>query len=110
MATLEVNHTIVVPAATSSVAITTMWKLAVPPLQSALYCHASTLASTQSFSLQTAQSSAGPWYTEGSTVVSANGSSASCDVLRLTGPYLFARPRLNSVSTGAYTFRLLGVG
>ena len=107
---LEVDHTWVVPAATSSLSPTTVLKLKVPTLHTALYCQASTLASTQSFSLQTAQSSAGPWATEGSTAVSANGTSNSCDVLRLTGPYLFARPRLNSVSTGSYTFRLVGVG
>ena len=113
---LEVDHTWVVPAAGSSLGVSTnvapsvVLKLKVPCLHVALYCQASTIASTQSFSLQTAQSSAGPWATEGSTAVSANGTSNSCDVLRLTGPYLFARPRLNSVSTGSYTFRLVGVG
>lgn len=107
---LEVDHTWVVPAATSSLSPTTILKLKVAPLHTALYCQASTIASTQSFSLQTAQSSAGPWATEGSTSVSANGSSASCDVLRLTGPFLFARPRFGAVSTGTYTFRLIGVG
>lgn len=73
---------------------------------SVLYCHHSTLASTQSFGFQTAIASTGPWYTEGTGAVSTalNGLVA----VRVTGPYVFMRPYLNSASTGTYTFRLLG--
>lgn len=111
MAMLELDHNWFVAAGVSSVAITLMAKLAVPPMHSALYCQSSTIASTQSFALQTAMSSLGPWVTEGSTSVSATASAAACDVLRLTGPYLFARPKLNTLtSTGTYQFRLIGVG
>ena len=81
-----------------------------PPIESALYLSASTLASTQSFAFQTAQQSSGPWATENSTVIAADGSSASQARIRVTGPYRWMRPILNSVSTGTYTFRLIAVG
>lgn len=112
MAILEVNRTWAIPAATSSVAGLTLSpvKLGVAPLYTALYLESSTIASTQSFALQTAASSAGPWVTEASTSVSATNNSTTCDVLRLTGPWVFARPKLNSGSTGTYTFRLVAVG
>lgn len=111
MAMLELDHNWTIAAGVSSVAVTTMAKLAMPPIYSVLYCQSSTLASTQSFALQTAMSSAGPWFTEASTSVSATASATGCDALRLTGPYLFARPKLNTLtSTGAYQFRLIGVG
>ncbi len=112
MAILEVNRTWVIPAAGSSVAGLTLSpvKLDVPPLHTALYLESSTLASTQSFALQTAISSGGPWVTEGSTSASPTNSATACDVLRLTGPYIFARPKLLSGSTGTYTFRLVAVG
>lgn len=75
--------------------------------QSVLYCQFSTLATTNTFELQTAISSNGPWFTEGSTSISTalNGLAA----IRLTGPYTWARPYLKTVSTGAYTFQLLGI-
>lgn len=74
-----------------------------------LYCQSSTLASTQSFSLQTAMAATGPWFTEGSTSISASATVQSLDALRLTGPALFVRPYLNHSSTGTFTFRLVGV-
>ncbi len=112
MAILEVNKTWVIPAAGSSVAGLTLspLKMDVAPLYTALYLESSTLASTQSFALQTAISSGGPWVTEGSTSCSATNNSTTCDVLRLTGPYVFARPKLLNASTGVYTFRLVAVG
>lgn len=84
-------------------------KMPFPPTESALYLSASTLASTQSFAFQTAQASSGPWVTENSTVIAADGSSASAARIRVTGPYRWMRPALNSVSTGTYTFRLTAV-
>jgi len=76
----------------------------------ALFCQASTLASTQSFALQTAQRSTGPWFTEGSTSIAATANVSAQAVLRLTGPYLWVRPYLNSESTGTYTLTLVAVG
>lgn len=78
-------------------------------LNTVLYCQSSTLASTQSFSLQTALASTGPWFTEGSTSISATANAGSLDALRLTGPWLYLRPYLNHSSTGTFTFRLVGV-
>lgn len=80
-----------------------------PPTESVLYCEASTLASTQSFAFQTAINSSGPWVTENSTSIAADASSASAARIRVTGPYRYMRPLLNSVSTGTYNFRLLAV-
>lgn len=77
---------------------------------SALFVQTSTLASTQSFSFQTAQSSAGPWYTENSTSIGADANNTAQGVIRVTGPYKWMRPRLNSASTGTYTLRLIAVG
>lgn len=74
---------------------------------SALYIQCSTLASTQSVSFQTAAESSGPWFTEGSTSLSS--ALAQTAVLRVTGPYKWMRPYLNSVSTGTYNFRLTAV-
>lgn len=78
-----------------------------PVSQSALYCQFSTLATTNSVSLQTAQESSGPWFTEGSTSISTAGSGQV--VLRMTGPYDYARPYIHTASTGLYQFRLIGV-
>ena len=80
-----------------------------PPSQSVLYCECSTIASTQSFAFQTAAHSSGPWVTELSTSVPATGAVTGAAVLRLTGPYGYVRPYLNSASTGDYSFRLIGV-
>ena len=104
----DINHVWLVTGTQSSGGLTAV-EVVVPALESVLYCEASTLASTQSFSFQTAQNSSGPWFTEASTSVSAVATAGSCDALRLTGPFQFVRPRLNSASTGTYTFRLLGV-
>lgn len=78
-------------------------------MESVLYCQASTLATTQSFSLQTAINSSGPWFIEASTALAATANDAAAANLRLTGPYKWVRPRLNSASTGTYHLRLLGV-
>ena len=67
----------------------------------------STVAATQSFSLQTAAHSSGPWVTEGSTSVPGTATVTGAAVLRLVGPYAFVRPYINSASTGNYTFRLI---
>lgn len=77
-------------------------------VESVLYCEFSTLATTNSYSFQTALSSGGPWFTEGSTSISTalNGLAA----LRITGPYIWARPYLHTVSTGNYQFRLIANG
>ena len=77
-------------------------------VQTALYCEASTIATTQSFAIQTAAHSTGPWVTEGSTSVGGGAAATGAAVLRLTGPFKYVRPYLNSASTGNYTFRLLG--
>lgn len=74
---------------------------------SALYVNASTLASTQSVSFQTAAESSGPWFTEASTSIST--ALAQSVVLRVTGPYRWMRPYLHSASTGNYTLRLTAV-
>lgn len=84
-------------------------QLPFPPTHSVLFCQSSTLASTQSFSFQTAQESTGPWVIEASTAIAANGSSASAAVLRVIGPYKWFRPVLNSASTGTYTLTFLAV-
>lgn len=76
-------------------------------VESALYCNHSTLASTQSFFVQTAPESTGPWVTEGSTAIST--AVAAQVVVRWTGPYRFVRPRLGAASTGTYRFRLFAV-
>lgn len=79
--------------------------LAAGCLQSALYIQASTLASTQSVSFQTAQESTGPWFTEASTSIST--ALAQQAVLRVTGPFKWMRPYLNTSSTGTYRLRLV---
>ena len=78
-----------------------------PPTESALFVQNSTIATTNSFSFQTAQASSGPWFTEASTSVSTLA--AAQTVLRVTGPYLWMRPYFPTKSTGAYTVRLLAV-
>lgn len=80
----------------------------VGPLESVFYAQASTLASTVSVAFQTAQSSAGPWFTEGSTAIAATATASAQAVMRFTGPFAWVRPYLNSPSTGTYTFRFVG--
>lgn len=107
---LEHDFTWSVNRTESSVGSTfTPIQLPFPPTESVLYVSASTLASTQSFSFQTAQASSGPWTTENSTAIAADGSSASAARIRVTGPYPWMRPLLNSASTGTYLIRLLAV-
>jgi hypothetical protein len=105
-----IDHVWAIPAAgSSSPTIDAIELKHEAPSYSALYCAASTLATTQSFSVQTAISTAGPWVTEGSTSLPATGNAAGANVLRLTGPYRCIRPVLNTASTGTYTFRLVAV-
>ena len=82
------------------------------PMSAALttfYVDCSTLTTTQSISLQTAQNSTGPWFIEASTVMAVNVSTAFR--MQMTGPIgPWARPYLHSPGTGAYHFKLIGVG
>lgn len=104
---LEISHT------WTSTGSTSTWNTPVYldflPLELALYVSASTLATTNSFQLQSAISSGGPWVTEGSTSISASGAAASADVLRLSGVVgHWVRPVTKTVSTGTYTIKLVG--
>ena len=77
------------------------------PRDVALFLAHSTLATTQSASLQTAINSSGPWFLEGSTQISTAVSTAF--KLAPTGPLArYARPYLHTASTGAYDFLLVG--
>lgn len=84
-------------------------KLPSPPMHSVLMLEASTLATTQSFSFQVAQNSSGPWFTENSTAIAATANASAAATIRVTGPFQWMRPQLNTASTGVYNFRLLGV-
>lgn len=79
-------------------------------LHLAMYVQTSTIASTLSFQLQTAPSSAGPWVTEGSTSVSASANATAQDVLRLTGAVTWIRGYSATKSTGTHVVRFLAVG
>jgi len=73
------------------------------------YIAHSTLASTNSFVLQSAIESSGPWFTEGSTEL-ATGNVSTAFRLQVTGPVgLFVRGVLRSASTGNYSFLLMGL-
>jgi hypothetical protein len=102
---LEINHTWTSTGGTSG-GLTPVY-LDFGASQSALYISHSTLATTNSVSLQSAPASTGPWAIEASTGLSSGASTTV--VLRLTGPYGWARPYLHTVSTGDYTIRLVGV-
>jgi hypothetical protein len=78
-------------------------------LESVLYVQCSTIASTASFQFQTAISSGGPWATEDSTSISATATLTSCDRLRVTGPYPYARFYAATKSTGTHTVVLMAV-
>jgi len=78
-----------------------------PPLETEVSVAHSTLATTQSWSFQTATESSGPWFTEGSTAIST--AVAGRSVMRFTGPFAWGRVYLNTASTGTYTIKLLGV-
>lgn len=101
----EVNHYWSTDGASSGGL--TAYEVQAGVVQSVLYCQFSTLATTNTFEFQTAISSGGPWFTEGSTSISTalNGLGA----LRVTGPYTWVRPYLKTVSTGNYTFKLIGI-
>lgn len=74
----------------------------------ALFIAHSTLASTQSASLQSAINSSGPWFLEGSTQI-ANGNVSTVFKLAPTGPVgRWVRGYLHSASTGDYDFMLIG--
>jgi hypothetical protein len=102
----DINHSWTTDGASSG-GLTPV-QLFFPPQQSVMTCAHSTLTSTQSWSFQTAQESSGPWFVEASTSIAVNLSTA--ESLRVTGPYVWARPYLHSASTGTYAFRLVGVG
>ena len=73
-----------------------------------LYIDHSTLASTNSISLQSAQNSSGPFFIEASTVISTAVSTGFA--LRVTGPMApWVRPYLHAASTGIFNFTLIGV-
>lgn len=94
----------------SSGAITPAVEVGCGALYSAMYVQCSTIASTLSVQFQTAPSSAGPWFTEGASTVSATASATSQDVFRLTGPYQWMRPYSITKSTGTHVIRLFAVG
>lgn len=92
----------------SSGALATI-ELPIVPTYSVLYIDFSTLATTNSFALQSALASSGPWFNEGSTDISTAISTRLA--LRVTGPVgSFVRPILKTASTGAYNFQFIGVG
>lgn len=101
---LEINN---VWTSTGSSGGLTAVELRFGAVESILTLQHSTLATTTSFSFQTAQESSGPWFTEGSTAVSTGA--AGQVVLRVTGPYTWMRPFLHTASTGALQFRLVAV-
>lgn len=76
---------------------------------SVLYVECSTIASTQSVQFQTAQNSSGPWFSEGSTSLAISATATQAAALRVSGPYKWMRPYINSASTGTYNFRLVAV-
>jgi hypothetical protein len=79
-----------------------------PLTEATISLQVSTLASTQSWSVQTAHESTGPWYNLMTGAVSTGASTAYA--LSNTGPVAgFVRVYLHSASTGAYQFKLLGV-
>lgn len=100
---IELNHTW---TSTGSTAVLTPVRVPDGVIESALYVQFSTLATTNSVEFQTAQDSTGPWFTEASTSISTALSGQV--VIRLTGPYLYMRPQLKTVSTGTYALRLVG--
>lgn len=77
-------------------------------LESVLKIQCSTLASTQSISFQTGQSSAGPWINEATASFSTSMTGSTAAAVRVTGPYTWMRPYFHSASTGDYTLRLVG--
>lgn len=79
-----------------------------PPTECVFRVGVSTLATTQSISLQSAQESSGPWVIEASTQITTAASTAY--VMRLTGPVgPWVRPYLHTTATGTYAVMFLGV-
>lgn len=103
---LEINHTWT--STGSSGAIGDPVRVSFGPVEAMVSVAHSTLATTQSWSFQTAQESTGPWFTEGSTSISTAVTGNS--VMRFTGPFTWGRVFLNTASTGTYTIKLLGIG
>ena len=78
--------------------------------QAVMYIDHSTLATTNSFSFQSAQQSSGPWLIEGSTVTGAVGTVSTNFAMRVTGPIgPWVRPYVHTASSGGYDFLLIGV-
>ena len=76
--------------------------------QGVVFLDCSTLATSQSFNLESAQESTGPWFTETSTVISTAISTNFA--MRFAGPIgPFVRPRLLTSATGFYDVLLVGV-
>lgn len=105
---LEITHTWTSTGSTSG------WNTPVymdfPATALALYIQTSTIATTNSFQLQSAISSSGPWLTEGSTAITADANASGLDVIRVSaaaGPWF--RPVTKTASAGTYTIKLLGV-
>lgn len=99
----EVDH---VWTSTGSSGGLTPLHVAWSPTQSVMYVGHSTLASTQSVSVQSAPASSGPWAIEVSQAIPTAVSAQYA--IRFTGPYKYVRPYIHSASTGTYTFRLIG--
>lgn len=106
MGNLEINH--VWTSTGSSGAVGTPVEVKWPTMENVVTVQFSTLASTQSWSVQLAQDSTGPWFTQASTSISTGISDQIA--LRWTGPWIgWARVYLNSASTGTYQFRFMGL-
>lgn len=107
MSMLEYSH--VWTSTGSSGAVGSALQITWPAIENVLMIQYSTLASTQSVSLQMAQESTGPWAIQASTSISTAASTQI--TMRMTGPLGpgWVRPYLHSASTGTYQFRLIGV-
>lgn len=104
---LEANHQWTTDGSSGGL---TGYQVGCAGLHTAMYLQCSTIATTFSYSLQTAISSAGPWVTEASTSASATASATSLDVIRLTGAYEWVRPYFTTKSTGTHVVKLVVVG
>lgn len=72
------------------------------------YVNHSTLASSNTFEVQTAIESSGPWFSEGSTAISTAASTTFR--LQITGPVApFIRARLQNASTGQFNVLFIGL-
>ena len=76
------------------------------------YIAHSTIITTNSFSLQTAIDSTGPWFIEGSTQLSTGAAAAASTAFRLqiTGPVApWIRGYLHTSATGTYNVLVIGM-